>query len=146
MKNLKIYVAARAKYSAGIVADIQSVLKANGHSITYDWAANSSLIKKPYRYPKNRKWNLKAQASMLKSAAEADVFILLDDEGLRGAYIELGAFLKDCLDHPGRRRVYIVGPDSYRREFIFESPEYVLFCDSIDEVYKDLGLKNLDGS
>lgn len=75
---------------------------------------------------------------MLKQAAKADIFIMLDDPGLRGAYVELGAFLLDCLENSEGRRAYIVGPNSHEREFIFESPEYVLFADSIEEVYKDL--------
>jgi hypothetical protein len=75
---------------------------------------------------------------MLKAAAKADIFILLDDPGLRGAYVELGAFLSDCMSNPVNRKAYIVGPDAHQREFIFESPEYVNFTDNIDEVYKDL--------
>ena len=52
--------------------------------------------------------------------------------------MELGAFLRDCLDNPKGRRAYIVGPDSHERESIFESPEYVIFCNSIEDVYADL--------
>jgi hypothetical protein len=96
------------------------------------------VVRKPYRDPKNRRQNLIVQAKMLKSAAVADVFIFLDDENLRGAYVELGAFLKDCIDRTSGRKAYIVGPDSHKREFIFESPEYVFFVDTIDEVYEDL--------
>jgi hypothetical protein len=143
---VKFYVAARAKYRTNDVAQIQKVLKSNGQVITYDWAINNAKIKKPYRNAENRRWNLEAQAKMLKAAAGADIFILLDDEGLRGAYMELGAFLKDCLDHPEGRRAYIVGPNSHERESVFESPDYVLFADTIEEVYKDLGLKNFNRS
>jgi len=63
---------------------------------------------------------------------------LLDDEGLRGAYVELGAFLTDCIRRPKDRRAYIVGPNSADREFVFESPAYVIFAKTIDEVYADL--------
>lgn len=133
-----IYVAGRAKYRANDVAQIQKILKKSGHKIAYDWASANDDIKKPYRHPEHRKANLGAQAIMLKAAAKADVFILLDDEGLRGAYVELGAFLKDCLDSPAGRRAYIVGPNSHQREFVFESPDYVFFMDTIQEVYKDL--------
>lgn len=143
MKKLKIYVAARAKHRTKDVAEIQKALLESGHTVTYDWAANNSAVKKPYREPLNRKWNQNAQETMLRAAAEADIFILLDDEGLRGAYMEFGAFLKDCLDRPSGRKAYIVGPNSHQRESIFESPEYVIFTDKIEGVYKDLGLKNL---
>jgi hypothetical protein len=77
---------------------------------------------------------------MLNAAAEADVFILLDEPGLRGAYIELGAFLYQTFKYPGDRKVYIVGPDSHEREHLFESPDFVKFVNSIDDVYKDLEL------
>ncbi|HSW78589.1 MAG TPA: hypothetical protein VLF88_01035 [Candidatus Babeliales bacterium] len=137
-KILKVYVAARAKYRVKHVVQIHNVLKKMGYQLTYDWADEDASIKKPYRKPENRKYNLKAQAKMLKAAAEADIFIFIDDPGLRGAYIELGAFLHDCLENSKDRKAYIVGPDSHEREFVFESPEYVLFCDNIDEVYQDL--------
>lgn len=107
-------------------------------TIAYDWPSGDKAIKKPYRDTNNRKINLEAQYKMLESAAKADIFILLDDPGLRGAYVELGAFLTDCATNSKGRRAYIVGPDAHEREFIFESPEYVHFTDTIDEVYEDL--------
>ena len=134
----KVYVAARAKYRAQEVADIHRILESMGFEIAYDWPAGDPSIKKPYRNTKNRRANLNTQAMMLKAAAKADIFILIDDPGLRGAYVELGAFLTDCLDNPKGRKAYIVGPNSHEREFIFESPAYVVFADTIDEVYEEL--------
>ncbi|HEX5448132.1 MAG TPA: hypothetical protein VFW90_02955 [Candidatus Saccharimonadales bacterium] len=133
---MKVYVAGRARHRKDDVAEIQEKLKSMGFEIAYDWPAGDSQIKKPYR--ENRQANLAAQAEMLKTAADADIFILLDDEGLRGAYVELGAFLADCLKNSQGRRAFIVGPDSEERQFIFESPGYVSFADSIEEVYKAL--------
>ena len=133
-----VYVAARAKYRANEVAAIHKRLKQMGYELTYDWPAGNNEIKKPYRDLKNRKHNLEAQSKMLKAASETDIFIFLDDAGLRGAYMELGAFLRDCLERPKGRKAYIVGPDSHERESIFESPEYVIFRDTIEEVYEDL--------
>jgi hypothetical protein len=134
----KVYVAARAKFRKDDVAQIQEKIMKMGYQPAYDWPAYDSAIKKPYRHIENRKNNLKAQAEMLEAAKGADLFILLDDPGLRGAYVELGAFLTDCLDNSKGRKAYIVGPDSHKREFIFESPDYVIFADTIKEVYKDL--------
>ena len=133
-----VYVAARAKYRAEDVADIHNKLRLMGYKIGYDWPTGDDQIKKPYRDAKNRIANLKAQEKMLKEAAKADIFIFLDDPGLRGAYVELGAFLSDCLDNPADRKAYIVGPNSHEREFVFESPEYVVFVSSIEEVYQSL--------
>ncbi len=135
---MKVYIAARAKFRANDVAEIQEKLKVIGYKLAYDWPSGNDEVKRPYRDSKNRQYNLEAQEKMLEAAARADIFILLDDEGLRGAYIELGAFLTDCLDNPKDRKAYIVGPHSHEREFIFESPDYVIFMDSIDEVYEDL--------
>jgi hypothetical protein len=112
---MKVYVAARAKYRAKDVAEIHEKLKQMGHKLTYDWPAGNDKIKRPYRNPQSRKHNLTAQAKMLKAASEADIFIFLDDPGLRGAYMELGAFLRDCLDRPDGRKAYVVGPDSHER-------------------------------
>lgn len=131
-----VYIAARAKFRAQDVAEIQERLKAMGYEVAYDWPAGNSAIKKPYR--ENRKVNLKAHTDMLQAAAKTDVFIFLDDQGLRGAYVELGAFLHDCLSNSKGRKAYIVGPDSHERQFIFESPDYVKIVDTIEKVYKDL--------
>jgi hypothetical protein len=135
---MKIYIAARAKYRADEVAKIQGVLKGMGFSIAYAWPSGDVDVRRPYRDPENRKHNLSAQMRMLSAAAKADIFVLLDDEGLRGAYIELGAFLTDCLKNPAGRKAYIVGSNSQTRESIFESPAYVYYPNTIDEVYKDL--------
>jgi hypothetical protein len=135
---MKIYIAARAKHRSDDVAEIQKNLQKMGYELAYDWSAGDVDIKRPYREPNNRAHNLKAQEKMLKAAAKTDIFILLDDPGLRGAYVELGAFLTDCLNNSKNRIAYIVGPDSHEREFVFESPEYVRFVDTIEEVYKEL--------
>jgi hypothetical protein len=133
-----VYIAARAKYRSEEVAEVQGKVKKLGYKIAYDWPSGNSEIKRPYRAPSHRKQNSSTQAEMLKAAAKADIFIFLDDPGLRGAYVELGAFLTDCLQNPKERKAYIVGPESHEREFIFESPEYVIFADNIEGVYKDL--------
>jgi len=135
---MKVYVAARAKYRANDVAKIHKQLEQMGYKLTYDWPTKNDEVRKPYRNPENRKYNLAAQEKMLRAASEADIFIFLDDPGLRGAYMELGAFLRDCIDRPKGRRAFIVGPNSHERESIFESPEYIIFADTIDEVYEDL--------
>ena len=135
---MKIYIAARAKTRLNEVKKIQEKLSGMGHTITYDWTVANVNVRKPYRELANRGHNESAIPKMIKAATEADVFILLDEPGLRGAYIELGAFLTDVLKRPHRRRVYIVGPDSLKREHLFESPEYVKFAIGIDDVYKDL--------
>jgi hypothetical protein len=139
---MKIYIAARAKTRGDEVKEIQKNLEEMGHSITYDWATADVNIRRPYRDSKNRKYNKSAIPKMLKAASEAEIFILLDEPGLRGAYVELGAFLADVLKKPKHRRVYIVGQDSHEREHIFESPDYVKFADSIEGVYQDLTQPN----
>jgi len=135
---MKIYIAARAKTRAGEVMKIQDELRSMGHAINYDWAIANVNVRKPYRDPVNRRHNASAIPKMLKAAAEADILILLDEPGLRGAYVELGAFLHEALKNPQSRKVYIVGPNSHEREHIFESPEYVVFAKNIDEVYLPL--------
>ncbi|HET7529018.1 MAG TPA: hypothetical protein VFJ84_02200 [Candidatus Saccharimonadales bacterium] len=130
---MKIYVSGRAKTRLADVKQIQRRLTKMGHQVISDWTAAD--VKRPYRDPVNREHNIEVQAEMLRKAAKADIFIMLDEPGLRGAYIELGAFLTDCLKNSSGRQAYIVGPDSHEREFIFESPQYVFFCDGIEEVY-----------
>lgn len=133
---MKVYISARAKTQLANVKIIERKISAMGHKVISDWT--SADVKRPYRDQKNRKHNIEIQRKMLKSAQKADVFIMLDEPGLRGAYVELGAFLTVCLANPEGRRAYIVGPHSQKREFIFESPEYIHFVDEIDKVYAEL--------
>jgi len=134
----KVYVSARAKYRADEVAEVQRKLQKIGYEVMYDWPSGNTKIAKPYRNSKNRKVNLPAMTKMLRAAADADIFILMDSEGLRGVYIEYGAFLKAALDSPQNRQAYIVGPNSHEREHVFESPPFVHFVDDIEEVYEHL--------
>jgi hypothetical protein len=131
-----VYISARAKTQLENVRDIQQKIANLGYQIVSDWT--SAIVKRPYRDLANRQQNIEVQTKMLERAARADIFVLLDEPGLRGAYVELGAFLTDCLNNSKGRRAYIVGPDSHEREFIFESPNYIVFADTIEEVYKDL--------
>lgn len=138
---MRVYIAARAKTQEQAVAGIVKKLKGMGHIITYDWASENNRALKPYRLPEHRQHNSQAVTKMLNAAANADVFILLDEVGLRGAYIELGAFLHAALKDMRNRKVYIVGADSREREHIFESPEFVEFVNDIEAVY--IGLKQI---
>jgi hypothetical protein len=133
---MKVYVSARAETRLNEVKQIHEKVKALGHEIISDWTAAD--IKKPYRHPNHRKHNLSAQTKMLERAAEADIFIMLDEAGLRGAYVEFGAFLSSCLKKLDGRKAFIVGPDSHERQFIFESPDFVHYVDRIEEVFPHL--------
>ena len=89
---MKVYIAARARNRVAEVNKIQKALRELGHTITYDWAATNTSVKKPYRNSENREHNMQAVPKMLKAAAEAQVFILMTETGMRGAYVELGTF------------------------------------------------------
>src|SRR5258708_5643778 len=133
---MKIYISGMAKTRMAEVEAALQKIRAAGHQISFDWTKSS--VKKPYRDTRHRKHNMTAYEGMLEGAAEADVFVLLDGEGLRGAYVELGAFLFEALKNPKNKKVFIVGADSAEREHIFESPDFVHFVDSLEDVYKDL--------
>src|SRR5579862_5939455 len=135
---MKVYIAARATTRLEDVKKLQKKLVEQGYSISYDWANEDMNIARPYRHQKSRELNTKAIAKMLGAAAEADVFILLDEAGLRGAYIEYGAYLHEALKNPKNKKVFIVGPESHQREHIFESPDFVHFVDTIEDVYAAL--------
>ena len=133
---MKMYLSGMAKTRMGKIKQAMEKFRKVGYKITYDWT--ESTVKKPYRVPTHRQHNLKAYRGMLEGAAQADIFILFDGPGLRGAYVELGAFLYEALKDHKNKKVFIVGKDSAKREHIFESPSFVHFVDDINQVYEEL--------
>ena len=83
LKNEDLYPA-RAKTQAEQVKQIQEKLISTGHTIAYDWASVDVNVRKLYRDPANREHKNIVAPKMLKAAASADVFILIDEPGLRG--------------------------------------------------------------
>lgn len=128
---MKIYIAARIKTGSLQVKELAESLTSLGHKITYDWT--KEVIPKPFSEHKDiaAPFALK----MKDGATDCDIFILIWDESLLGALIELGMALgTSSKDKP--KIIYILGKKE--RESIFETlPEFRIIenpQDVIDEI------------
>lgn len=89
---MNIYVAGKVKDGCiGCVQTLMKDLRAAGHNITYDWTQCD--IRKPF--DDDVAGSREAAALMLEGVRSADLFILLYEEGLYGAMVELGTALAD---------------------------------------------------
>ena len=125
-----VYVSGRARDLDEAKAIIDAFETA-GHTITFDWTCIDVI--KPYLG--NVEHNQPIARAMIDAAKEAEVFVLLWDENLLGALIELGAFMGKGSAHT-ERVAYIIGP---RERFsIFDTLPQVRHCESIHEVLEEL--------
>lgn len=111
---MKYYVAGRVKKGPGEIRAIIDDLRQQGHEVTFDWTEEPSY--KPYSQNENEA--RLAADRMLEGVRQCDVFILLWDDSLYGALIELGAALAYSRSYK-RKQVYILGDK--QRESIFET-------------------------
>lgn len=130
-----IYVAGRASYGLEPVREIYNELEKLGHSITFKWAEIED-VHKPYRDHKDDPNNQLLAREGLRGARQADVCILIADEGLWGALTEWGAFLSSCQENSDGRLGYIVGATA--RQSVFDVLPFVRVVESIDQVFDEL--------
>jgi len=102
---MKAYIAGRVKEANLTFPQIRSLLHELGYEITFDWALEK-VIKQPYK--ENQQEAIKLAESSRQGALDCDVFILIWDESLYGALIELGIALgKSSLEK--MKSIYIFG-------------------------------------
>lgn len=126
---MKIYIAGRFKQATLLVHDIKQQLPELGHELTFDWMLEKSL--KPYH--ENREDSAVMAQKMRQGCVDADIFILVWDDSLYGALIELGMAL-GASSGIKQKKIYIVGEK--QRISIFEMmPEFTV-CQDIPELIK----------
>lgn len=79
---MKVYVAGKWEDKARVSA-VQNLLRAQGHTITYDWVQNED--------PVSAVQAMNDLHGVMK--ADALVFVAYEDLGFRGAYVEMGMAL-----------------------------------------------------
>jgi len=107
-------------------------LEEHDFTISYKWW-NEEILPKPFRGNNNPKLHVIMKNELI-SAAGADIFVLFSAPGMRGAYIELGAFLADA--DTSNKTVYVIG--GAQEEHSFESLSHFVFVDSVDELKQEL--------
>ena len=136
---MKIFIAGKAR-DGGIsrVAKLYEQFEAIGCEVLYKWADESIELDKPYRENLDSQINREVQKSALEAATTAQVFILIGEPELSGAFIELGAFL-GSLKEGNHRKAYII--DEGVDTTVFETNPNVEIVDDIDDVFKAIKSK-----
>lgn len=129
-----VYVAGRTKRIPEILK-LYEWLEAKGFALTFAWAREDEGIEPPFRGSNSNLTKHKMRKELV-AASEADIFILLSDPGIRGAYIELGSFLNTTHRKP-HKRAFIVGGEEF--EHSFEALDSFRFVESIEKLKDELG-------
>lgn len=123
---MRFYVAGRFQ-NYGFCRWVMSVLREQGHSITFDWTNTEAFDEngqlKHHRC--TRAENVAYAYKDLHGVREADILVLCADALLAGAYIEMGYALAF------EREIYVVAPE--RETIFFSLPQISCF-----ESYKEL--------
>ncbi len=116
---MKVYIASRVRDANTVVKTLREKLSGLGYEISFDWALGRK-IPEPYTEYKDEAMKLAENAK--QGALDADIFILIWDENLYGALIELGIFLAGSTKKKPKP-VYILGKKD--RVCVFEMlPEF----------------------
>lgn len=115
-----LYIAGKLQRSEK-VDEFYDYFESLGHTITLKW---TELEEFPKPYVEHAElWSPQAE-KMISAATEADTFILLNHGELKGALIELGAFLAS----PNKRDAFIINPGN-RQSVFFTHPCVTTFED-----------------
>jgi hypothetical protein len=127
----RVYLTGRSTASHYDIPELGDLLEVSGYEITWRWWEEGAP-KKPYRSPESHKHNVGVVKEALGSAATADILIQLSQPGMRGVYVEQGAFLAawERGDNPNPRMYIVGGAD---QEHVFESLPFVSFT-TMDEL------------
>jgi hypothetical protein len=124
---MTFYVAGRTAQGDSLVRQVINTLQAAGHQITFDWTTHPDF--KPYH--EHKQASIEAALHMKSGAMTAEAFILVWDDSLYGALIELGmALAASSPQQP--KQIFILGPKE--RVVIFEMlPEFKV-VENIDQL------------
>ena len=122
----RVYIAARLSRLLEI-KEFAVWLESQNFEIAFRWW-NQGEFNRPYRNSNNPELNASLKAS-IAHARDADTFILFSEPGMRGAYVELGAFLADESSH---KQTYVVGGGD--QDHIFEALDGFVFVKSTEEL------------
>ncbi|HEX9679153.1 MAG TPA: hypothetical protein VGA08_00845 [Candidatus Saccharimonadales bacterium] len=127
---MKVYIAARTK-RADDACYLADKLEQEKHSVTFKWF-DEVITNRIQNKGAHRDYYQFVRKALL-SASNAEIFILLSDSGMRGTYVEMGAFLLSQLQNPkSNPKLIIVGGEKHSH--IFESVSFTYHVDSVDQV------------
>jgi len=127
---MKFYIASRVK-NRELVRNIHDTLSELGHETLSDWIDERNII--PYEnHPEESKVR---SIQCVNYCTNADVFVLISDEGGAGMYTELGVVLASSKlnDKP---KIYVIG-NYLNRSIFFFHPAIKRFK-NFEEVLEDL--------
>lgn len=127
---MKIYIAARFRKKEE-VANLYKLVVGSGHKIAGDWTLHKPI--KPYE--QNQALAKRYSVEDVEGVRNSDVFVLLSDNGGRGAHVELGvAILANLVC--GKPKIYVVGEHASGSMFYFHPA--VNRRENLDQVLREI--------
>ena len=126
---MRIYIAARQKQKDKVKKISEELSKYTGLLI-FDWTSIPNL--KPYE--ENIEESKKISQEISKSIKEADLFILVSDEGGTDMFVELGIAITENLNK-GTPKIYAIGKNN-SRSLMLNHPS-IIKINSIQELIKE---------
>lgn len=124
-----LYLAGRLDSGEKGIAAIAAELEGRGHTVLEQWWKLGRLPKPYLAHPKS---SAPAAESMVKAAAESDVYVLFPAGEILGAAVEFGAALQSARTNPAKR-IYLVAEGSFRQSVFFAHPA-VTILQSVSEL------------
>lgn len=127
------YIAARPRYRMKEVARLDEFLIDLGLENTFDWSTDvvNEEVKRPYM--DNPKSSADIGDQMMQAAHSADIFILLHDQDLVGAFMEYGVARYNAIQNPDK---LILVVNMGGRDSIFLHRENIISFQSIELLKK----------
>lgn len=110
-----IYIAGKIDKAELAIGDLATELEGRGHTLPVKWWENSQL---PTPYLDNIPTSQPAAQKMIDAAYNSDIFVLIPDEKILGAAVELGAALASAKLNPDKQ-IYVVNPYETRQSVFF---------------------------
>lgn len=132
------YIAARPKNRLKEVSELNEFLVSQGLENTLNWSADiiNEEIKRPYI--DNPESSAEVGDRMMQAANSADIFILLHDQDLVGAFMEYGVARYNAIENPDK---LILVVHMGGRDNVFLHRKNIISFESID-LLKDWIVKN----
>ncbi len=117
----EIYIAGKIDSEEVSITELSNELEDRGHRLPLKWWEEGRLPKPYLDYPES---SAPAAEDMIRGAYDSEVFILIPEDRILGAAVELGAALGSLAVRP-EKEIIIVKPAEVRQSVFYAHPAVI---------------------